>query len=181
MFLNRPRQIIWKATCRCFIDEISQQFVMLALARMNRLSKASTVGSNPNSSTSNDEHASGMVNSEKMLLLNANIGQEPTTPCVLNTPNTCTITSTFFYDIPSSVPTSTSNGKFFFASGSLLFAKWGEKGKERVFQILPMFASLNSSLASSCRWIWIADARAQRNCQSEFFLKRWLPSISYLS
>lgn len=85
---------------------------MLALARMNHLTKASNLGNNSNSSTNNDEHLPSMSNNEKMLLLNPNIGQEPTTPCVLNTPNTCTKNSTFFYEIPSGVHTPTLNGKF---------------------------------------------------------------------
>ena len=90
---------------------------MLALARMNHLTKASNVGNNnSNSSTNNDEHPPTMINNEKMLLLNPNINQEPTTPCVLNTPNTCTKNSTFFYEIPSGVHTPTLNGKFFFFS-----------------------------------------------------------------
>ena len=82
---------------------------MLAIARMNHLTKASTIGTNSN----NDEHSSSIINSEKMLLLNANITQEPTTPCVLNTPNTCTKNSTFFYEIPSTMHTPTLTGKIF--------------------------------------------------------------------
>ena len=94
---------------------------MLALARMNHLTKASNVGNNnSNSSTNNDEHPPTMINNEKMLLLNPNINQEPTTPCVLNTPNTCTKNSTFFYEIPSGVHTPTLNGKFFFFLAGLL-------------------------------------------------------------
>jgi hypothetical protein len=85
--------------------------VMLAIVRMNHLTKASLVGTNPNS----DEHTSSLLNTEKMLLLNGNISQEPTTPCVLNTPNTCTKNSTFFYEIPSSMHTSTLMGKIFFS------------------------------------------------------------------
>ena len=85
---------------------------MLALIRMNHLTKASSnVGTNPNSSTTNDEHQSTLHSNDKMLLLNANISQEPTTPCVLNTPNTCTKNSTFFYEIPSSMHTSTIPGE----------------------------------------------------------------------
>ncbi|CAF0973353.1 unnamed protein product [Rotaria sordida] len=75
---------------------------------MNHLTKASTVITNSDSSTTNDDQTPSIVNSEKMLLLNGNISQEPTTPCVLNTPNTCTKNSTFFYEIPSTVHTSTS-------------------------------------------------------------------------
>ncbi|CAF0895149.1 unnamed protein product, partial [Didymodactylos carnosus] len=43
------------------------------------------------------------LNDTTMMLGNINEklnAQEPTTPCVLNTPNTCTKNSTFFYDIP---------------------------------------------------------------------------------
>jgi uncharacterized Zn-finger protein len=80
---------------------------MLAIARMNHLTKASTIGTNPNLSTNNDEHTSSIINNEKMLLLNANVTQAPTTPCVLNTPNTCTKNSTFFFEIPSTMHTST--------------------------------------------------------------------------
>jgi hypothetical protein len=87
---------------------------MLAIVRMNHLTKASTVGTNPNSSITNDEHTSSLINNEKMLVLNGNISQEPTTPCVLNTPNTCTKNSTFFYEMPSSLHTSTLIGKIFF-------------------------------------------------------------------
>ncbi len=87
---------------------------MLAVVRMNHLTKATTIGTNPNSSTTNDEHTTLIVNNEKMLLLNANISQEPTTPCVLNTPNTCTKNSTFFYEIPSGMHMPTLTGKCFF-------------------------------------------------------------------
>ncbi|CAF0815234.1 unnamed protein product [Rotaria sp. Silwood1] len=83
--------------------------VILAIVRMNHLTKASPVITNPNSSTTNDDNTSSIINTEKMLLLNGNIPPEPTTPCVLNTPNTCTKNSTFFYEIPSSMHTSTSN------------------------------------------------------------------------
>jgi hypothetical protein len=86
---------------------------MLAIARMNHLTKASTIGTNPNSSTTNDEHTSSLITNEKMLLLNGNIAQEPTTPCVLNTPNTCTKNSTFFYEIPSGLHIPTLTGKIF--------------------------------------------------------------------
>ena len=60
-----------------------------------------------------DEHtsSSSVVQPDKMLLLNANPYQEPTTPCVLNTPNTCTKNSTFFYEIPTSMQTTTLSGK----------------------------------------------------------------------
>ena len=92
---------------------------MLAVVRMNHLTKASTVVMNPNSSITTDDHMPSIVNSEKMLLLNANISQEPTTPCVLNTPNTCTKNSTFFYEIPSTMHTSTLAGKIFAFSHGL--------------------------------------------------------------
>ena len=89
--------------------------VMLTIVRMNHLTKATIAGTNSNSSLSTDEHTSSNYNTEKMLLLNANITQEPTTPCVLNTPNTCTKNSTFFYEMPSSMHTSTLMGKRFFS------------------------------------------------------------------
>ena len=81
-----------------------------------------------------------LINTEKMLLLNANISQEPTTPCVLNTPNTCTKNSTFFYEIPSTMHTSTLTGKFFFSffslsQGRMLFGKLRRrKKKKRIFK-----------------------------------------------
>jgi hypothetical protein len=80
---------------------------MLAVVRrMNHhphLTKAST--------TTADEHTPSVVNTEKMLLLNPNLSQEPTTPCVLNTPNTCTKNSTFFYEIPTAMHTTILSGK----------------------------------------------------------------------
>ncbi len=80
---------------------------MLAfVTRMNHhphLTKASTT----NNVGSNDEHIPIGINPEKMLLLNGNLSQEPTTPCVLNTPNTCTKNSTFFYEMPSSMHATT--------------------------------------------------------------------------
>ena len=63
--------------------------------------------------TKKDRHIFTMINNEKMLILNGNISQEPTTPCVLNTPNTCTKNSTFFYEIPSAMHTPTLSGKIF--------------------------------------------------------------------
>jgi hypothetical protein len=80
---------------------------MLAfVTRMNHhphLTKASTT----NNVGSNDEHIPIGINPEKMLLLNGNLSQEPTTPCVLNTPNTCTKNSTFFYEMPTAMHAST--------------------------------------------------------------------------
>jgi hypothetical protein len=84
---------------------------MLAIVRMNHLMKASAGITNTNSSSTTDEQTSSNVNNEKMLLINGNLSQEPTTPCVLNTPNTCTKNSTFFYEMPSSMHTSTLAGK----------------------------------------------------------------------
>jgi hypothetical protein len=92
---------------------------MLAFARrMNHhphLTKASTTTNNTSipttSSLSTDEHMPSTVHPEKMLLLNGVLSQEPTTPCVLNTPNTCTKNATFFYEIPSSMHTATLSGK----------------------------------------------------------------------
>ncbi|CAF1049926.1 unnamed protein product [Adineta steineri] len=80
---------------------------MLAFVRrMNHhhphLTKASTTNSDEHTSSSS---SSSSVHTEKMLLLNPNLSQEPTTPCVLNTPNTCTKNSTFFYEIPTSMHT----------------------------------------------------------------------------
>jgi hypothetical protein len=127
---------------------------MLALARMNHLTKASTIGTNSNLTTNNDEHTSSIINSEKMLLLNANINQEPTTPCVLNTPNTCTKNSTFFYEIPSTMHTPTLTGKifsfFFSLSGSFLFGKLRRrKKKTKNLKILLVFTHINSYFFSS--------------------------------
>lgn len=85
--------------------------VTLAVVRMNHLTKAGTMVAHANSSTTNDDHTPTIVNSEKMLLINSNVPLEPTTPCVLNTPNTCTKNLSFYYDIPSSIHTSLS-GKF---------------------------------------------------------------------
>ena len=87
---------------------------MLALVRMNHLSKASAGTSNSTSSTGSDDQMSSIGNTDKMLTLSGNISQEPTTPCVLNTPNTCTKNSTFFYEIPSSMHTPTLTGKIIF-------------------------------------------------------------------
>jgi hypothetical protein len=91
---------------------------MLAIVRrMNphpHLTKASTTTTTTttmNSVGSNDEHISSGINPEKMLILNGNLSQEPTTPCVLNTPNTCTKNSTFFYEIPNTMHTTTLSGK----------------------------------------------------------------------
>ncbi|UJR09797.1 hypothetical protein I4U23_014023 [Adineta vaga] len=60
--------------------------------------------------TNTDEHtpsssSSSVVHSDRMLLLNPNLSQEPTTPCILTTPNTCTKNSTFFYEMPPSMQT----------------------------------------------------------------------------
>ena len=70
------------------------------------LTKASTT-----TMTTTDEHTPSVVNTEKMFLLNPNLSQEPTTPCILNTPNTCTKNSTFFYEIPTAMHTTTLSGK----------------------------------------------------------------------
>jgi len=85
---------------------------MLAfVTRMNHhphLTKASTTTTTiTNNVGSNDEHIPIGINPEKMLLLNGNLSQEPTTPCVLNTPNTCTKNATFFYEMPTAMHAST--------------------------------------------------------------------------
>lgn len=84
---------------------------MLAIVRMNNLMKANLVGS---AHATADEQSSTNLSNEKLLVLNSNITQEPTTPCVLNTPNTCTKNSTFFYEIPTTMNTSTIAGKQIF-------------------------------------------------------------------
>ncbi|CAF0988555.1 unnamed protein product [Rotaria sordida] len=73
------------------------------------LTKASptTTTTTTNTAGSSDEHTSSVVNAEKMFVINGSLSQEPTTPCVLNTPNTCTKNSTFFYEIPASMHTTT--------------------------------------------------------------------------
>jgi len=83
---------------------------MLAFTRrMNpHLTKASTTTNNVGST---DEHIPSGINPEKLLLLNGNLSQEPTTPCMLITPNTCTKNSTFFYEIPTNMHTATLSGK----------------------------------------------------------------------
>ena len=94
---------------------------MLAVARMIHLTKASTVVTNSNSSTVNDDHVSLMTNStEKLFLLNGGIPPEPTTPCILNTPNTCTKNSTFYYEIPSTMHAPTLSGKNCFSHSVLM-------------------------------------------------------------
>jgi hypothetical protein len=88
---------------------------MLAFARrMNphpHLTKASTTTTTTNTVGSNDEHIPSSINPEKMLLLNGNFSQEPTTPCDLITPNTCTKNSTFFYEIPTAMHSTNLSGK----------------------------------------------------------------------
>ncbi len=85
---------------------------MLAFTRrMNpHLTKASTT---TNTVGSTDEHIPSGVNPEKLLLINGNLSQEPTTPSpyILNTPNTCTKNATFFYEMPTTMPTATLPGK----------------------------------------------------------------------
>ena len=105
---------------------------MLAILRMNHLTKdtslmsdspitATTIvpttnistnnNSNENSTSTNlDESTSSHLHPDKIFLSNGNLGPEPTTPCVLNTPNTCTKNATFFYDIPTNLHPSTLNG-----------------------------------------------------------------------
>ncbi|CAF4488383.1 unnamed protein product [Rotaria magnacalcarata] len=74
---------------------------------MNPQSHLTKTSSTTSSVGPTDEHSSSMGNTEKMLLIHAGLSQEPTTPCVLNTPNTCTKNSTFFYEIPNSMHTTT--------------------------------------------------------------------------
>jgi hypothetical protein len=88
--------------------------VMLAFVRMNHLTKTGSIV--PNSSTSTlmtntDDQTPSGLHSEKLFLSNGNLGQEPTTPCVLNTPNTCTKNTTFFYDIPANMNATSMSGK----------------------------------------------------------------------
>ena len=97
---------------------------MLAFARrMNahsHLTKVSTTttttttaAANTNLVGSTEEHIPSGIHPEKLLLLNANTGQEPTTPSPsLNTPKTCSKRSTFFYEIPNAIHShSTLSGK----------------------------------------------------------------------
>jgi hypothetical protein len=85
---------------------------MLAFTRrMNpHLTKASTT---TNTVGSTNEHGSSGINPEKLLLINGNLSQEPTTPSpyILNTPKTCTKDTTFFYEMPNAMQTATLSGK----------------------------------------------------------------------
>lgn len=100
---------------------------MLAVLRMNHLTKdtslmsdsttaTTTIDSTTNhphetsTSTNLDESTSSHLHPDKIFLSSGNLGAEPTTPCVLNTPNTCTKNATFFYDIPTNLHPSTLNG-----------------------------------------------------------------------
>ncbi|CAF3572185.1 unnamed protein product [Rotaria socialis] len=74
---------------------------------MNHQSHLTKASSTTSSVGSTGEHTPSMGNTEKMLLLHGGLSQEATTPCVLNTPNTCTKNSTFFYEIPNSMHTTT--------------------------------------------------------------------------
>lgn len=84
------------------------------------------MNSHPHSTKTNlvgstDEHlstSSAGRHPEKLLLIHGNLSQEPTTPCVLNTPNTCTKNSTFFYEIPSTPHTTTATSTLSEASSS---------------------------------------------------------------
>ena len=104
---------------RTILIHLNERLVMLTYARrMNHhhhppLTKASatnpstthTVGS---TSSSTDEHTSSIGgNTDKVLLLSASLSQEPTTPCILDTPNTCTKNASFFYESPFNIPTTT--------------------------------------------------------------------------
>ncbi|CAF1305029.1 unnamed protein product [Rotaria sp. Silwood1] len=71
------------------------------------LVKTSSTTTTPSTAGSTDEHILSVVSTEKMLVLNGNLSQEPTTPCVLNTPNTCTKNSTFFYEMPAPMHSTT--------------------------------------------------------------------------
>ena len=97
---------------------------MLAILRMNHLTKETSLMSDspatsiltancPNASAGAntlDDAAVSHLHPDKIFLSNGTLGQEPTTPCVLNTPNTCTKNATFFYDIPTNMHTSSLNG-----------------------------------------------------------------------
>lgn len=124
---------------------------MLAFARrMNpHLSKANMTTTATTTATntvgSNDEHIPTNIHPEKMLLINGNLSQEPTTPCVLNTPNTCTKNSTFFYEMPASMHTSTTpSGKIKVLLLLLLFYRNLKTSEGKNFSIILIFAYINS-------------------------------------
>jgi len=68
-----------------------------------------TKSTNPNHSTSGssngNDHQLAMKHFPKHLYVNASLGEEPNTPCILNTPNTCTKNVTFFPEITSNLQT----------------------------------------------------------------------------
>jgi hypothetical protein len=102
--------------------------VVLAIIRMNHLTKVGNIVANSNSTMNNnnsstDDHtASSVIHTEKMFLSNGNLGQEPTTPCVLNTPNTCTKNTSFFYDIPANMQANSVSGKVIVSIRYFLFS-----------------------------------------------------------
>ena len=58
-----------------------------------------------------DESTASITGTEKTFFINANLSHDPTTPSVLNTPSTCTKSSTFFYEIPVSMHATTLTGE----------------------------------------------------------------------
>ncbi len=76
-----------------------------------------------------------------MLFLTPNLSQEPTTPCVLNTPNTCTKNSTFFYEIPTNMHTTTTlsgmiNSYIYFFYFDVIYQiKKKKRKEEKIFQL----------------------------------------------
>ena len=125
LLLFFPSSLDHSLSCTNAFDYFhSSRLVMLTYARrMNHhhptpLTKASSTTlstTNPVGSTSSsaDEHTSSIGNADKILLLNASLSQEPTTPCILDTPNTCTKNASFFYESPFTIPTtSILSGKY---------------------------------------------------------------------
>ena len=86
------------------------------LATLRRMNHPPTKSTNPNHSTSGssngNDHQLAMKHFPKHLYVNASLGEEPNTPCILNTPNTCTKNVTFFPEITSNLQTPSITGKF---------------------------------------------------------------------
>lgn len=166
---------------------------MLAFARrMNthsHLTKVSTTTAN-NTNNNNHHHLVGSteehiplgIHPEKLLLLHANAGQEPTTPSAsLETPKTCSKSTTFYYEFLNTMHTnSTSAGKNYFLF-ERLFNKLDRQ--KNVFNyskicISKQFLLRHSNEVMSC-FSLLASSLTMSTIFSEIWLKKKEKSTAF--
>lgn len=102
--------VFFSSSCSPSLSLAFQLKISVMLATLRRMNHQPTKANNNNtsanaSSTTGNEHSLVMKHVPKHLQMNANLAEEPNTPFILNTPNTCTKNFTFFSELPTNLQT----------------------------------------------------------------------------